>query len=173
MYQVGDWIFYGNIGACQVKEISRRAIPGMDQEHMYYTLQPVNDSCSISTPADSGKIFMRPLITKEEADALIDAIPGIHAEAYHNNVLRQLSEHYEKVLNTHDCLEMIQMTMSIYMKREEALQQKKKLGAVDEKFMKKAEDLLFGELAVALGIERHQVTDYITQRIANAEKMDA
>ena len=52
MYQVGDWIFYGNIGACQVTDVSERKIPGMDQELLYYTLQPLNDSCSISTPAN-------------------------------------------------------------------------------------------------------------------------
>ena len=164
MYQVGDWIFYGNTGACQVTDVSERKLPGMDKEMLYYTLRPLEDSCSISTPAN-GKIFTRPLITREEAEALIDAIPEIDAQAYHNPVLRQLSEHYEKSLNTHDCLSLIKMTMSIHAKKEAAASQKKKLGAVDEKFMKRAEELLFGELAVALGIERKEVADYIKRRL--------
>ena len=132
---------------------------------LYYTLRPLEDSCSISTPAN-GKIFTRPLITREEAEALIDAIPEIDAQAYHNPVLRQLSEHYEKSLNTHDCLSLIKMTMSIHAKKEAAVSQKKKLGAVDEKFMKRAEDLLFGELSVALGIRKAEVADYIARRLA-------
>ncbi len=164
MYQVGDWIFYGNVGACQVTDVSQRNIPGMGQNVMYYSLQPLNDSCCISTPVN-GKIFMRPLISKEEAEALIAAIPDIDAQAYHNPVLRQLSEHYEAALNTHDCLSLIRMTMSIHAKKEAAVSQKKKLGAVDEKFMKRAEELLFGELSVALGIERNGVADYIEQRL--------
>jgi CarD family transcriptional regulator len=165
MYQVGDWIFYGNTGACQVTDVSERKLPGMEQEMLYYTLRPLEDSCSISTPAN-GKIFTRPLITREEAEALIDAIPEIDAQAYHNPVLRQLSEHYEKSLNTHDCLSLIKMTMSIHAKKEAAVSQKKKLGAVDEKFMKRAEDLLFGELSVALGIRKAEVADYIARRLA-------
>ncbi|MBR4862430.1 MAG: hypothetical protein IKU09_09540 [Firmicutes bacterium] len=165
MYQVGDWIFYGNTGACKVTDVSERKLPGMEKEMLYYTLQPLDDSCSISTPAN-GKIFTRPLITREEAEALIDAIPDIDAEAYHNPVLRQLSEHYEKSLNTHDCLSLIKMTMSIHAKKEAAVSQKKKLGAVDEKFMKRAEDLLFGELSVALGIRKAEVADYISRRLA-------
>ena len=173
MYQIGDWIFYGNIGACQVREVSRRVIPGMDGEHWYYTLMPLDDTCSISAPADSGKIFMRPLISRAEAEALIDRIPHIQAEAYYNSVLRQLSEHYEQELNTHDCLHLIEMTMSIHRKREEVLQQKRKLGAVDEKFMKRAENLLFGELAVALGIGRSQVPAYIEARLQRLDKMEA
>ena len=164
MYQVGDWIFYGNTGACRVTDVSERKIPGIENEMLYYTLQPLDDNCCISTPAH-GKIFMRPLITKAEAEALIEEIPNIDAKAYHNSVLRQLSEHYETALNTHDCLSLIKMTMSIHAKKEQAATQKRKLGAVDEKFMKRAEELLFGELAVALGIRREEVVDYIAQRL--------
>ena len=35
----------------------------------------------------------------------------------------------------------------------------------NEKFMKKAEDLLFGELAVALGIKKEEVPVYIGTRL--------
>lgn len=169
MYQVGDWIFYGNVGACKVTDIRKMKVPGIDREHLYYTLQPLEDSCCISTPADTGKVFMRPLISKEEAESLITAIPQFDAEAYHNPVLRQLSEHYETVLDTHDCRELIRLTMSIYIKRQEAVESKRKLGAVDERFMKKAEDLAYGELAVALGIEKKKVPEYIAERIEALE----
>ena len=164
MYQVGDWIFYGNIGACQVIDISERKIPGMEHAALYYTLQPFSDTCSISTPTN-GKVFTRPLISKEEAEALIAELPKIDAVAYHNPVLRQLSEHYESALNTHDCLSFARMAMSIHAKKELAERQKKKLGAVDEKFMKRAEELLFSELAIVLGIPKNEVPAYISARI--------
>ncbi|MCI8609610.1 MAG: hypothetical protein HFE73_08200 [Firmicutes bacterium] len=165
MYQVGDWIFYGNVGACQVLDIAMQRVPGADEERLYYTLQPFSDSCMISTPADTDKVFMRPVISREDAEALIAYIPKIPVEAYHSSALRALSDHYEEVLNTHDCYKLIEMTMSIYAKKKEAQKQKRKLGAVDEKFMKRAEELLFGELAVALGIQKKQVAGYIAQRV--------
>lgn len=168
MYQVGDWIYYGNIGACQVIEVGKKKIPGLKEERLYYTLQPLNSDCSISIPADSGKVFMRPVISKAEAEHLIGLIPTMTPKAYYNGALRQLSEHYEALLNSHDCQELIQMTMSIYEKKKEAALQKRKLGAVDEKFMKRAEDLLFGELSIALGIERNQVQNYIETKIKQA-----
>lgn len=164
MYQVGDWIYYGNVGACQVTDVAVRKIAGMEQEHLYYTLRPLDDDCSISTPADTGKIFMRPIISKDEAEALIETIPSISADAYYNPV-KQLSDHYEQTLNSHDCGALIKMTMSIYTKKKEVALQKRKLGAVDEKFMRRAEDLLFGELAVALGIKRSQVPSYIAAKV--------
>ena len=43
--------------------------------------------------------------------------------------------------------------------------QKKKFGAMDERYMKRAEDMLFGEFAVALGIDKNEVQAYISKRI--------
>jgi len=57
------------------------------------------------------------------------------------------------------------MTKSLYAKRCEAEREKRKFGAVDERFLKEAEELLFGELAAALEIEKSEVLDYITSRI--------
>jgi ribonucleoside-triphosphate reductase len=45
---------------------------------------------------------------------------------------------------------------------------KKKFGAVDERFMKEGEALLFGELAAALEIPVEEVKGYISQRLTQA-----
>ena len=46
-----------------------------------------------------------------------------------------------------------------------SLRLQKKIGMTDEKFLRRAEDLLFGELAVALDISRDAVRDYIGDRL--------
>ena len=58
------------------------------------------------------------------------------------------------------------MTKSIYANRRTAEQEKKKFGAVDERFMKEGEALLFGELAVALELPLERVRGYIDDRLA-------
>lgn len=55
--------------------------------------------------------------------------------------------------------------MSIYAKQRQAETQKRRLGMVDERFMKQAERLLYGELSVALGIPFDQVEPYIARRV--------
>ena len=45
---------------------------------------------TIRIPVDS-KVFMRPVISRQEAEALIDAIPGMHAEACHERNFTQLA----------------------------------------------------------------------------------
>jgi len=163
LFEVGELIFYGNTGVCRVHELVKRSMAGA--ERIYYILKPLYQECTISTPADNVKVFMRPIISKQEAQDLIDTIPSIKAQSYHSPVLRELTEHYEQAIKTFNCADLLEMTMSIYIKKTEFEQQNRKFGAIDEKFMKRAEKLLFGELAAALEIPREQVQEYIEERL--------
>ena len=165
MYQVGDLILYGSTGVCKVADITTQELAGKDKKQLFYVLEPLYQNCTIFTPVITTKIFMRPIISKDEAERLIDMIPAIRVEAYHNRDLNQLAEHYKASLSTHDCSDLIELSMSIYAKKQFVEQQKRKFGAVDEKFMKRAEDLLFGELAAALNIPKDQVPEYIAERV--------
>ena len=57
------------------------------------------------------------------------------------------------------------MTKSIHAKKVDAMKQNRHLGQIDKKFMKKAEDLLFGEFAAALRISRDDVEGFIQERL--------
>jgi hypothetical protein len=58
--------------------------------------------------------------------------------------------------------------MSIYCNQQAAQAKKKRLGMVDERYMKQAERLLYGELSAALGIPPEEVQPYIARRLAGA-----
>lgn len=60
--------------------------------------------------------------------------------------------------------------MSIYNKKQFLEQQKKKFGKVDERFMKIAEEMLYGELSVALDIPKEKVQEYIALRVKDIKK---
>ena len=168
MYEVGSLIVYGNTGVCRVESIgNRKNIDG--DEQLQYALRPMYQSYDIYTPVENPKVFMRPIISKSEAMELIDSIPTIDVKAYGGGAVRDLVEHYETRIKSHSCRDLMELMMSIYRKRDEVHSRKKKLGSVDLRFMKRAEDLLFGELAAALDIPRDQVTDFISKRLeANA-----
>ena len=165
VYKIGDLIIYGNNGVCRVEDITSIDHDEIDNENLYYVLMPLYNTCTIYAPTDSTKVFMRPIVTKKEAEKLIDMIPSMKAEIYHNSAMNQLTEHYKASFESHECEDLIELCMSIYAKKQDAEEQNKKLGAIDEKFMKRAEELLFGELATALGIDKEQVPDYIENRI--------
>ena len=166
MYQVGDLIVYGSTGVCKVLEVSYPSISHIDKNKLYYCLKPLYQNGTIYTPIDNTKVFMRPILSKEQANSLIDQIPHMKVQAYHSHVLSDLTAHYSAALNSHNCKDLVALTMSIYAKQQAAAAQKKKFGSVDEKYMRRAEDLLFGELAVSLQISKGDVPRYIAERIS-------
>ncbi len=62
-------------------------------------------------------------------------------------------------------LDMGSVKISIRAKQAEKKRQGHKLGQVDEKYMKQAQDSLYGEFSVALEIPTQEVPDYIRSRL--------
>lgn len=168
MYQIGELVLYGSTGVCRVEEIREQSVPDTGEKRMYYVLRQLYGDCVILAPVDSDKVFMRPIISREEAERIIDSIPQIHAQAYYSRVTRELAEHYESILKSHDCASLVELTMSIYAKKQVLLSKKRKFGTVDERFLKRAENLLFGELAAALDVPRDEIQNYIAAKLEGA-----
>ena len=166
MYEIGQLIVYGNEGVCRVEEIGTPKISGVDKHRDYYTLAPIYREGKVFTPVDS-KVFMRPVITREEALALIDRIPQMTAQVYENSNLRFLNEHYQH------CADLLQLIKDVRAKRQQMTARGKKLGLVDERYMKRAEEMLHGELAVALDMTREQVPQFIADTLGDAGEPEA
>ena len=165
MYSIGEKIMYGGTGVCVVQEIASLKQSSFDQPRSYYVLKPLYQSGTIQIPVDNTKVPIRPVMTRDQAEALVDGIPEITASICYEKNLTALRNHYQQQLNTYDCRDLIRMTKSIYAKKKDAESRQKKIGMTDEKFLRRAEDLLFGELAVALNIAREEVRDYISNRL--------
>ena len=162
MYQIGEKIIYGGNGVCVIDEIKVIETPHTGEAQQYYVIRPMFQDCKISVPVDT-TVFMRPVISQAEAEDLVDSIPRVEVEPYYNSALRQLQEYYDAKINTHRCEDL---SMSLHRKKLRMLEQKRKFGAIDERYMKRAEELLFGELAAALEIQRDEVRQYIEDRLA-------
>ena len=155
-FEIGDLLVYSRTGVCRVAGFSNGAA------QQCYVLQPLYQTCSITIPVGNTKVFMRPIVSAAEAEALIADLPGMEAEPYYNRNLNQLREHYRGQLDGYSCMSLAMFVLSLYRKRREMLAAGKKFGAVDERFLKEAEDLLCGELAAALDTERDEVRKRLT-----------
>lgn len=171
MYNVGDLIMYGGTGVCEVKEITRPNFGGETVDQDYYILQPLYQRGTIYAPVDNEKVFTRPVISAQEADDLISIIPEVHTEIYKSSSTQQLTKHYQSVIDTHKTVDLVRLAKSIHQKMDAAHKQNRHLGQIDKKFMKRAEDLLYGELAAALDIPREDILNYIEERLD--QKTDA
>lgn len=168
MYQAGDLIMYGNTGVCRVEGVGHP--DGIsDKETLYYKLVPVYDTEVIYTPVDT-KAFMRPVMDKEQAEKLIDSIPDIPEDVCEHRDMKMLTERYRECLNTHDNADLVRLIKSVYLKNERSIKAGRHMGQIDQQYMKRAEKLLYGELAVALGMEYNQVQPHIKRCVAKMVK---
>lgn len=151
-------------GVCRVLEIGRPAISAADARREYYVLKPLYQEGLIYTPVDQTRTPIRPVMTREEADALIDAIPGMEVRPPAGSSGPDLLRAYSQKLQSRDQRELLELTMTIYAKNREAREKKRRLGAVEEKIWRQAEQLLHGELATALDIPLEELEGYIAAR---------
>ena len=107
---------------------------------------------------------MRPVISREQAEALIESIPAIEEDSFTTHSLRLASEHYQAALQSHDCHELVQLIKTVYAKSR---RNGRRVSQIDQRYRKRAEDLLHSELAVALGIPLKEVQPYIARSIAS------
>lgn len=166
MYSAGDVIIYGSEGVCKIDKIDKMNINGIKNDKMYYYLTPLYHGGIIYAPMDT-PVIMRNVISKDEALRLIDKIPEIPADICKNNNIRLLNEHYQSIIKSCDCEDLVKVIKSIEAKRAIALEKGKKLGAVEERYLNKAKDMLLGELAVSLGTDKDNVDRFIRETVNN------
>ena len=137
MYQAGDYIVYGTSGVCRVDEV--KPSPFEDEaDRQYYTLTPVTGTETIYIPVDS-PVFTRPVISKEKAEELVREIPNIDVDHFKSHSMRLSSEHYQEVLQSHDCGDLVQLIKTVYAKSRRS---GRRLSQVDQRYRKRAEELL-------------------------------
>lgn len=164
MFSVGEKVVYGQTGVCIIEDIIEKELV-RNQKRLYYVLKPVYQQNNIIyAPADSDKVFIRPVMTAREADQLILKIPEIKEKSQKKEMS---AEEYRAELSSHQVSDLVGLTAVIYEKKKAVKAQKKKLGFSDEKYMRLAEDLLFGELATALDIPVSDVVGYISEKLNN------
>lgn len=159
MFQAGEYIVYGNSGVCEVKSVGLPDIPLPMDSKPYYTLSPLYSTEIIYTPVDT-KQFMRRVITREEAEQLLADIPDVEEMEQGFNA-KWLENMYEASLQKNNCRILVKIIKSIYIKHCDAIVNKKKISDTDHKYLKRAEDLLYSELSVVLGMSVDEVKQHV------------
>lgn len=164
MFEIGEYIVYGNTGVCKVAETSTMAVPGTKTDKLYYTLEPVYDKgCRLFTPVDNQKVKMRPVLTKKEADELIGKIKEI--ELLWVNDEKNREQIYKDAIRTCNCVEWVRIIKTLYLRKQSRLAEGKKVTSSDAKYLHMAEESLYGELSIVMGIPKDEMEKYITSRV--------
>ncbi len=171
MFEKGKYIVYGTTGVCEIEDITSPDIQGAGSSRLYYVLSPCFQKGNrIFTPVDNEKVVIRAVMTQEEADALINAIPGIGELADMDDKERE--KRYREAIRSGDPREWIRIIKSSYLRQQKRMAQGKKVTALDERYFHAAEEQLYSELSISLGIAREEVRPYIQERVRSLEKTE-
>ena len=166
MFSIGQYVSCGNKGVCTIENVTTLDISGVDKKKMYYILKPYYMAAStVYVPVDSSATSIRPILTREEAQELLEEIPDIPMLTIQNEKL--IEQDYKAAMKTNRCEEWVCIIKTIYARKQKRLQAGRKETAVDGRYFKLAEDNLYGELAIALEMPRSQVCEYISNSYTN------
>ena len=165
MFDIGDLLFYGTNGVCRVSEICASPFDSNDPRQ-FYKLAPIaeNTSLVIYTPVDNTQVIMRPLISKDEAEALVARIPDIEKvvvavekhrkEAYRDTIREGDPEGYVKIIKT------------VRARREYFKRTRRRVPDLDNDFEHTARVCLYGELSTVLGVSREEISRIVLEGIS-------
>lgn len=162
MFRVEEYVLHGTDGVCRVSDICPSPLGG---EGEYYLLEPVEgtSNAKIYTPVAGGKVKMRRIMTGEEARALIVQIPGLPPLDVDNEKKRK--DVYRTILQTCDPAEYVRLIKTVYRRRQELAERKKKLPESDVNADRYVRTCLYRELSLALGVEYDRMEEYLVDAI--------
>ena len=102
MFSVGDKIIYGENGVCIVEKIAPLDMSGASRDKLYYSLRPLVGSGTYYAPVESGA-YMRAIMSRSEAEAFIDSIPGIEPAICNDNRFNHVDAFYKELFKKHSC----------------------------------------------------------------------
>lgn len=164
MFSVNDYVVYGSEGVCCVESIGHPEIVGLDKSREYYTLSPVYRSGKIYTPVDS-TICIRFVLSRENVNQLIERIKDISGELEVPRDIKLANVFYRDLVRTYDCTKLISIIKYVSAKQRAFAEIKRNMPAVDIKFLKIAEEMLYNEFGFALGVDPKEVKGRIAAHL--------
>lgn len=160
MFNIGEFVVYGNKGVCEVRKIGPIDIPGMSADRDYYTLtQLYSRGSTIFVPVDKEDSGLRKVLSKQEAEGLISEVSDMKPVWIQNDKERE--QLFTDILRKADTKALIEMIIVLYQRRERRIADGKRATSTDERYFHAAEDILYGELGVSLGVEKDKVKGII------------
>lgn len=157
MFQQGQQVIYGGNGVCRIEEIIERDIGVLGVKQVYVIRLATGLTSYV--PVESN-VFMRALITPEEAEQVLADYPSIGIRTFAGSNSKALSDQYRAIIARHDPREMLCLYKSLHNKVEQAQIAGKKPGTMDERFASAALDQVAQELSIVL---RRSMQEICTQ----------
>lgn len=166
LFKKGDLVIYSAHGICKIDDICEKKISNVTKN--YYSLHPMDDrKLSISIPVDNDKVTIQELLTKEEAQNIIDSFKF---EGYEwIDIDNERNTKYNEMLKQGNRTEIAKIANTLMKKKIELESNGKKFHEKDKKIFLGIQSILFTELAFILNTTLEEIKDQINGYISNTK----
>lgn len=166
MFQKDDFVYYAAGGVCRVADIQYAPLDNMPADRQYYILCSVHDTNGLMyVPVDSEAVFLRRLLTREEAQKLVEEIPELCAFEEPN--AKALRARYVESMRTHEPREWVRVikTVTARMRALAETSRTQRLSETERGYAEDAKRFLFAELSLALQIPLAEMEPFIRRHM--------
>ena len=164
MYQTGDKVIYGMHGVCVVVDLEKRRADG--RQVTYLVLEPSGQPGSrylVPTHNAAAMAKVRPMLSGEALEELLSS-GSVKEDAWISDENRR-KQYYRELITSCDRQRLAQMICSLYRYRGMQSAAGKRLHMCDENFLRDAEKLLAGEIAVTLSVSSQEALKYLRSKL--------
>lgn len=156
--KIGTYVVHWSGKVCRVEDISVLDFTGTKRE--YLILSPVRDKAEkIYVPVEKSESVLRPVLSKEDAEALIGQMKEI--EPLHIKDEKQRAQEYKDAFYSQNYMNLVKIAKELYQRRELRSREGKTLPSKDAQMMSLVEKTFEEEMAIALGVEKEAVRKLI------------
>lgn len=160
LFKIGDTVVYGAQGICKIDSVETKLIGRQKQD--YYVLKPIfNQNTSVFVPVDNEALTAKMLsaLTKAQINGLAKKVTDIEViKASDENQKREL---YKSILSSSNRERLVSLIKTIRFERDTRREAGKKLNISDEQTLRKAESLLYNEIAFVFSVEPDEAKNII------------
>lgn len=160
MYQKTELVFYGSAGVCRITDIA--PLPcAMQENKLYYTLSPLFSPFAevVYAPVQANAL-LRPLMDVTQAQDCMAQFQALSLLPYQTMNHRAAHALYLEILRSYTPLSYLQLIKTLRHKALYGLP-RPKLCQKEQQYLKQAETLFYGEMAVVLQTTPAQIRTWI------------
>lgn len=156
MFEVNDKVVYGVVGVCEIEDIGKPPIKGIDKD--YYFLQPVYDSKGIIySPVDSTKVMIRSVIDKDTCIKLIERAKYCKKDNELNEPVHPMK--YDEMVKSQSLLQLMHLVRALFNIKNERAKELRRMKSADNRMLTTARKLLYGEIAEVMGKDYDEISE--------------
>lgn len=160
MYQTGDKVVYGSHGICCVVGQETRVID--KRNVIYLVLEPMGQGAArfyVPTHNQAAMRKLRQVLSRKDLEDLLNS-DAIRTDGWIRDE-NQRKQTYRELIGSGDREKLLNMIHTLYHHKDAQSAAGKKVHLCDENFLRDAEKLLIGEIAMIMEMEPTQAKVYL------------